>query len=256
LLEVEETILLSDVASNQKLIKIKPVEMIQKTLGNPVDMEEKSESLVQKIDRMQSELNDLIKKKQVLIDQTKQAIEEDKKKWEIEKKQWIESAKKEGYSAGFQQGSLEAQKQYEEKLNQANLIIDATTNDYHATIEKSDDVILQLAIQVSQKILNHTLREDPSSFIEVVKSAINEIKDQSVVTINLHPVNYEFIMQHKEELQRTLEADTKLSIYIDESLSEHACLIEHPFGQIDASIDTQLLKIREVLQDYVTEKSQ
>ncbi|WP_010649310.1 flagellar assembly protein FliH [Oceanobacillus massiliensis] len=241
---------------SQKLIKIRPVELLQKeTSEEPAaDMERDRDLILQKITDMQQELTELSQRKTALIDQTNQEISQAKQDWDTEKKQWIENAKQEGFTAGFQQGKNVGYDEYKEKLEQANLIIDATTNDYHATIEKSDEIILQLAIGVADKILDQQLTDDSNSFMGIVRRAIQEIKDQSVVTINLHPANYDLVMQHKEELRRSLGNDTKLSVYIDDKLEENACLIEHPFGKIDASIDTQLLKIQEALQDYLMEK--
>ncbi|MFC4023152.1 flagellar assembly protein FliH [Oceanobacillus longus] len=240
---------------NQKLIKIKPIELPRKDPEyEPIELEKNREVIQQRIESMKQELLELAQKKQQLIDQTNQMILQEKENWQEEKEQLIRDAKQEGYAAGFDKGKIDGHSEYRDKLQQANLIIDATTNDYHATIEKSDEAILQLAVSIAAKILNHQISATSSSFMEIVKRAIKEIKDQSVVTINLHPTNFDFVMQHKEELRRSLEKDTKLSIYIDERLAENACLIEHPFGQIDASVDTQLIKIQEALQDYLMEK--
>ncbi|MFB4475339.1 flagellar assembly protein FliH, partial [Oceanobacillus caeni] len=58
---------------------------------------------------------------------------------------------------------------------------------------------------------------------------------------------------HKQELTQLLENNLKLSIYVKEELDVNACIVEHPFGQIDASIDTQLSQIKQILQDVVQE---
>ncbi|WP_176330294.1 flagellar assembly protein FliH [Oceanobacillus rekensis] len=241
---------------NQKLIKIKPVELLRKAPDQEHEHIEKNQEVIQqqKVKAMQKEIEELSQKKQTLVEQTNQTITVEKENWQSEKKQWIEEAKLEGYTAGFKQGEIDGYAEYKSKLEQANHLIDAATNQYHTIIEKSDEAILQLAVNVAGKVLNQQIAEESSTFMGIVKGAIKEIKDQSVVTINLHPSTYDLVVQHREELVRLLEKETKLTIYIDENLAENACLIEHPFGQIDASVDTQLLKIREVLHDYLMEK--
>lgn len=254
-----ETISLSDSYGRenpkQKLIKIRPVEQLRKVpKSEPEHLEKKQEVIQQNVKAMQKKIEEITQKKQIIIEQTNQMIIEEKKNWQEEKNQWIEDAKQEGYAAGLKQGRIDGYEEYKAKLEQANHLIDAATNQYHSIIEKSDEAILQLAVNVAGKILNKQITEEASTFMEIVKGAIKEIKDQSVVTINLHPSNYDLVAQHREELVRLLEEDTILTIYIDETLRENACLIEHPFGQINASVDTQLIKIREVLQDYLMEK--
>ena len=90
----------------------------------------------------------------------------------------------------------------------------------------------------------------------VVALEIKEIKDQSVVSIYLHPANYEIVLEQKAELKKMLETDTKLSLYINDELAENSCVIKHPFGEIDASVDTQLEAIRNVLKDLTMEQEQ
>ena len=115
---------------------------------------------------------------------------------------------------------------------------------------------MELAVHVAEKILKVQLNDEPKSFLPIVLSAIETIKDQSMVSIYLHPNNYEEVIQQKDELIRSLDGDTKVSIYIDHKLKEHACVIEHPFGQIDASIDTQLQQLRKALLDVAMEDKQ
>ncbi|MBP2077656.1 flagellar assembly protein FliH [Oceanobacillus polygoni] len=242
---------------NQKLIKIKPIRSIQHAIeDDPVDTNNEIETVQHEIEQMQQELQHLAQQKEALLEQTNLAIEEAKKDWEETKQQLIDSAKQEGYQAGFLQGEHAGKAAYEEKLNQANLIIDATTIDYHATIEKSEETILQLALSIAEKIIGEEVSENPEAFLGIIRQAIQELKDQSTVTIYLHPSNYEYVIGQKDELMRILEDDSTLAIYLDEKLKENTCLIEHSFGQIDASVDTQLSKIREALQDYLMEKRQ
>lgn len=69
----------------------------------------------------------------------------------------------------------------------------------------------------------------------------------------MHPNNYKLVTQQKKELDLFVDRDIKVSVYINETLTENSCLIEHQFGQLDASIDTQLHEIRKVLQEINVE---
>lgn len=258
---MEETISLSDSENkqlfNQKLIKIKPIRSIQHTIEDePIDSNKELETIQDEIESMQQELLDLAQKKEVLLEQTKRAIEQEKNNWAETKHQLIESAKQEGYQTGFFQGEQAGKAAYEEKLNQANLIIDATMYDYNKTIENSEETILQLSLSIAEKIIGKEISKEPATFLGIIRQAIRELKDQSTVTIYLHPLNYSEVIEQKDELNRIMEDESTLSIYLDENLKKNTCLIEHAFGQIDASVDTQLSKIREALQDYLMEKKQ
>lgn len=233
-------------------IKLKTIEWKE----TPREQEESAslEEVSSLIDQAKQELAELEEKKHTMLVETQELIEQDKANWKMEKEAWIEEAKKQGFQAGFQAGEETSMSQYQHLLNQANDIVDLVNVDYQKTMEQTEDVIIEVAIHTAEKILDEKLKEDPEQFLYIVKAALKEISDQPVVSIYLHPVNYEFVLAQKAELKRILGNDTKLSLYIDEGLKEDSCIIEHPFGRIDASVDTQLGEVRNALKDLNLEQ--
>lgn len=135
-------------------------------------------------------------------------------------------------------------------------IIDSAKKDYHETLEKSEETIVELAIHISGKIIKQRFSDDRSTIIPIVKDAIKQIEDQSEIRIFLHPTQYENVMNQKNELLTIVGDETKLSILVKDELKEGACIVEHPFGRIDASVDIQLEQIRRILQDITQELSE
>lgn len=242
--------------SGKKLIGIRPVEAFRPkpSAGLQEDGALAEKSLKESIQELEQEIARLKDTKENLISDTKEQIQLEKEKWEEEKKLLKEQAEKEGYQAGFQAGKQEGLLEFQEKIELANSNIETAMADYHATVERSSESILDLAIHTAEKILAAKISEEPSSFKNIVAEALKEIKDRSALTIFLNPKNYSHVVQHREELERGLNEDTVLSILIDDNLAENSCLIDHPFGQIDAGVDTQLASIQEVLHNYLLEQ--
>lgn len=236
----------------QREIKIKPIELVRKQTAE-TDPEQESAVIEEKLAAAKQELELVMQETSKLKENAKASIEKEKESWINEKQRLVEEAKNEGYQAGFEQGKNESLHVYHETINNANRIVDLVKVDYQVTLEKTEEVIVQIAMHTAEKIINQQLQENPEQFVHIVKTALKEIKDQTVISIYLHPANYENVLQQKAELKRILEQETKLSLYIDEELKENSCIIEHPFGRIDASIDTQLEKIREALEELVME---
>lgn len=237
-----------------KVIKIKPITIDQPVKENPLTTER--DQLKVQIQQYQQELEKLKAVQATLLTNTRQQIEQEKAEWQQEKQHLMEQAQAEGYQAGFQAGQAEGLALYEDQIAQANAIIEKAKEDYFDTVQKSDETILELAIHVAEKILQQQLASEPKSFLPIVLEAIESIKDQSEVVIYLHPANYDAVIEQKDELVQSLDGDTKLSIFIDHKLAENQCIIEHPFGQIDASIDTQLHQLRKALQDAMMEEGE
>lgn len=240
----------------EKIIKIKPIEIIKKENSNTLLIEDEGIILERDLNIKRAELASLKHQKEIMLKKTIEDVKQEKEKWVNEKKILMEQAHEEGYQAGLAIGEKEGLDQYSELLVAANKITDAATIDYHETLEQSDEIIVSLAIHTAEKIIKKEIAQNSDSFLPIVRAAINDIKDQSIISIYLHPVNYEYVLQQKNELMNSVDGDTKISIYIDQKIAENSCLIEHPFGQIDASLDTQLQEIHNILQEVVMENKQ
>lgn len=255
--EVEVTTLLSRAMDLNKLpkreIKVKPIEVVKKQTSEKVSEAAASEAVLANLQQAKKELDQIEERKATMLAEVETEINEARINWEEEKVALMEAAEKAGYEAGFQSGKKESIEQYQTILAEANNIVDLINVDYQKTLEQTEDVITELAIHTAEKILDEKLNESPEKFLEIVRLALKEINDQSVVSIYLHPTNYEAVLAQKAELKRMLDKDTKLSLYMNEELPKNSCIIEHPFGQIDASIDTQLEAIRNALKELAME---
>ncbi|WP_161493863.1 flagellar assembly protein FliH [Virgibacillus necropolis] len=249
-----------DTSTNkQKQIKIRPMELFKKKESIQPTAETIDDELIAKQNKL-AELNrdlDHIKhQRETLLKNTLEKIEREKKDWEEEKRQLIKETKELGSKEGFASGKEESLNYYAELVTKTNDIVDSATKDYHAVLESSEDIILRLAIQSAEKIIQYKLEEKPETFVHIVKAAIKDIKEQSTISIYLHPDNYQFVLNQKEELSRLLDSDSKLSIYVKDDTKVNNCFIEHPFGRIDASIDTQLKQLRAILHEVNMENKQ
>lgn len=253
-----ETILLSRQSANnsqsmeEKVIKIKPITTLKDNTSFP------NETVIaqKRIEDVRTELKTLESQKNEILQKASEDIQKQKESWEVEKQKLEEEARQIGYEQGFLKGKQESTEKYHDLIEEANKITKAAQEDYFKTVEKSDESILTLAIHIANKILTKEIEDKPEKFMNLVNSAINEIKDQSIITIYLHPENYLSVINQKEELETAMNGESKLSIYMDPKLTANSCLIEHALGRVDASIDTQLEEIRKVLSDVTRENKE
>lgn len=247
------------VPQKKKIIGIKPLHSINEngTENNNIKTLDQEHIVLQsEIESLRSELTHLKEEKDRMLYEAVNEIKLEKENWATEKANLIEQANDEGYQAGFKEGESEGINQYSEILTKANQIMDATTADYHQTLEKSDGVIIEIAIYIAEKIIKDQISKESNLFENVIKAAIDEIKDQPIISIYVHPNDYEFVLSQKQELRNILDGDAKIAVYADYKMKENSCLIKHPFGQIDASVDTQLGQIRHALEEFLLENEQ
>src|SRR5690625_2306497 len=254
---VEVTILLSDIrSSNHKLIKIKPMELIREDanhLQEEVTSNVENTTIQTELQTAHETLQNLKEQQSRLIKETEAEIATERATGGTEKQTTVEEDKEEENEAEYANDKQESRNEEELLLEKTNEIIKAAKTDYHKTLEQSEGIILDIAIHTAEKILKQKLSQKPESFLPIVTEAIKEIKDQSDITIYLHPANYTFVLEQKDELAHVLDDEKDVSIYIDENVAEGNCLIAHAFGQVDASIDTQLQQVRKCLHELKME---
>lgn len=236
----------------EKVIKLKPIPQKNQTSLPSFSEKDELHIVEEEIARAKNELKRLEQKQQEKISQTEQAIQKEKNNWKVEKQKLIKEAKKYGYKEGFQKGETEALQQYEEKIFEANELIKRAQQDYQATVTQSKDSIIDLSLAIAEKIIHKQISIDPTTFQSIVEAALKTIECNDDIAIYVHPSQFDFIINQKEELRNYVNGQVNLQIYMDYHLTETSCIIEHPFGQVDASVDTQLQEIRSVLENIRT----
>lgn len=242
----------------KKTIALKKLNHDQGFVDNDKSEEEiLNEDIVQSIDeqlqkaRLEAdEIRDLANRE---WEQFQQRINTETQANQKRAEEMFKKAEESGYNEGFQKGLQEGQKQYEAFIQEARDIVAASKNDYYQRLEEAEPVIVRLAMKVAGKIISANLNNDSEHWLAVVKDVINEIREQDQVKLYIHPNWYEVTLSHKEELSLLLPNCEQLYIYPDVHLEENGCVIETPYGRIDASVDSQLLEVKQALLEKLKE---
>ena len=200
------------------------------------------------------------KQAEELLARARQEIDEMKSHASIEVTQEAERIKataaaegsKQGHAAGLQQGLTEAKTQMAEQLRQTaelcNAMIAAAEQDARRILSEAEPKIIEMVLAISRKIIYDELEERPAVVLELVRGALERVRDQNQLVIHVSPEDYEFILQSRHQLQAVVGAERTLTLTADTVLGKGGCLIETSFGTVEAGIDTQLESIRRVLQ--------
>ncbi|MBA2873993.1 flagellar assembly protein FliH [Anoxybacillus caldiproteolyticus] len=239
--------------SRKKLIEIKNYFLKQHDLSATVDMSEHTYAQMT-IEQAEREAQFIKQEAEHYYESVKQQLFQERENWNIEKQQLIDMAKEEGYKSGFAQGKEEALNHYRELIHEAQRVVEAANEQFYKQVEAADETILLIGLKVAERIIGEKFAENDVHFLSLVKRAIKEVRDQSEVKIYVHPLYYEMVVQQKDELRSIFNQEVDMFIYPDEQLEENGCMIETPFGRIDASVDTQLQKIKEKLLERLGEE--
>jgi flagellar assembly protein FliH len=235
--------------NDKKIIEIRDYFSPQKQrheTNNHIDAQIHAQAILQ---NAQAEAEALKREAQLYYETVQQQVLQQKENWNQEKHQLIEAARKEGYEIGIQQGREEGLAQYRQLVQQAKQIVESANNEFYRQIESANETIFLIGIKVAERIISERLNEQPEHFVSLVKRAIKEAREHAEVKVYVHPKYYQTIINQKDELRSAFNQEIDLFIYPDDELSESGCVIESPFGRIDASVDTQLQQIKEKLRE-------
>ncbi len=233
-----------------KVIGIKPLEVRQDFTEQ--DLLDQKAILEIQLEQAKQQLQQTREQADQLLADTKMTIKDKEKEWQEEKLKWIEEAKQHGHNEGFHEGKEDSLNEYQTLLDQASEIVQLAKKEKQTILAQSEPTILRLGIAAASKIIQHELVES-DAYIEITKKVLKEVLDQPSIRVFSNPRDYQTLQKYENELRLIIDAKADLLFYPDESLSEGACIIETPFGKIDASVDSQLETLRHALLDLAEE---
>jgi flagellar assembly protein FliH len=180
-------------------------------------------------------------------------IQQEKDNWVSEREQYIQEA----YNVGFQQGEEEGMKKgyqdYSHRLKEAGAIVESNKQQYYSYLENAEKVILSLSISSAEKIIGEKLKQDPDTFLPIVKRGLKEVRDLPEVQIHCHPSKHTLLTGNKEELEMIFPSNVQCFIYANDELKQEDCYIETNQGRIIVSIDSQLKELKQRLLEVLQE---
>jgi len=150
-----------------------------------------------------------------------------------------------------------AKEGYQEGLNAAESEIadlrDAIGNFLNAKQAVFDSIapdILEISLEIAKKIIKKEAVEDSSIILENIKDIMNGLsKEEKKITLKVNPAQCAMLKQEVPEIISSKGFEATVSIIPDETIMEGGCILTTANGVIDATIESQLSIISEVLKE-------
>ncbi len=150
-------------------------------------------------------------------------------------------ARKEGYQAGIDL----AQKDLEDLKSKFAEFFNYKEEVY----EKVSECILDIAVEISRKIINKNIEADREYILPIIKGVVEEInKTENKITLKVMPKDVEIVRDKVSEIFSGNYFEAKISVVPDSDVKDGGVIVETSNGLIDASIDTQLTIIEKALK--------
>lgn len=152
-----------------------------------------------------------------------------------------ERIRDEAYREGLERGRQEKREELRAAIENTNRAIQQIELENVQYMHLYEEELKNLAVDVASRILRKRITPDGHELTELVKAAINSVKDADWITVELSermPGLLSFLQSELKESRTNAEVVAK-------DLPEDACIVKTSDGNIDASVTTQLRNVRE-----------
>jgi flagellar assembly protein FliH len=104
-----------------------------------------------------------------------------------------------------------------------------------------------LALRLAEQIVAGAIEVAPERVVDVAGVALRRIRDRQHVTLVVNPADLELMSGAVSQLQSQLGGIEHLNVQSDRRVGRGGVLARTDEGEIDASVDTQLARAREIV---------
>lgn len=164
--------------------------------------------------------------------------------------QKLKAAGKESYEKGFSEGLKKGIEIESGKVQSALKSLAAAMGEFEKSkrefISVSEKELMNLVIAAAESIIHSEVTVNRDVVCSILNAAMRKILDRDGVRIKLNPEDYRYITGEKPEALDP-ECLRKSSLVEDGTVSRGGVIIETLFGEVDASIETQMQELRQAL---------
>ena len=123
--------------------------------------------------------------------------------------------------------------------------LEASWRNLHDTVEEE---VASLSFMIAQKVLRELVTEKREVIVTQVRTALTHLHESGLVRIRVHPSDLPLLEASRAALSQTPHGVLTLKFEIDPGISPGGCLVQAQSLLIDATLDTQLLRLGEALR--------
>ncbi len=250
--------------ASKKTIKLKPIKTfnqetsIQEPLSagelsgdndnNPVELEASREELehTQVTKKQETNVDTYTVMKRNINEEMNQYREMQIEAIQEELRQLRETAKQEGYDAGYEEGKAVFQDYSKNLFNSINELGKSKKED----LDKKRDFTIDLSLAIAEHIIGHQIQKDEAVFETLFMNAIDKITEKDYVAITINPEDKSLLDSLREKFEDKFKDIQRLDVHTDTSMVSGGCTIETNLGFIDATVTSKLAILKQAIDEF------
>jgi len=150
-----------------------------------------------------------------------------------------------GYAQGERAGVEAGNRRGDAMLRRLGETLDELASLRQTLLRQSERQLVQLALALAKRIVRREVAADDELFVALTRVALDRLGDARQATIRLHPDDHARLAGQGVEQW----AAAHVSVVADSAVSRGGCVVESPFGFVDATIDAQFQELAQAMLD-------
>jgi flagellar assembly protein FliH len=155
-----------------------------------------------------------------------------------------EASYQRGLSEGIRQGRELEKNETMQTLQAMSVIVKEMSVLKKRTLENVEAEIVQLSLAIAEKVIHLEATTNREVIRGVLKEAIKNITDRENMKIRVHPQDFHFMVEIKNDFLQSFDGIRNMSFVEDESIQRGGAIIETICGEVDARLDQQFNEIK------------
>jgi flagellar assembly protein FliH len=149
---------------------------------------------------------------------------------------------------GLREGREEALAALAPALEALNQAAEGVQSSQHERAERLEAHAVDLALFLAEKVIGGALTVQPDLVVEAVRGALRGIVERERVTVLVHPEDLEMVRESMDDVRASLGGIEHCEVQAERRVSRGGAVVRTPDGDVDARVETKLLRAREVVE--------
>jgi flagellar assembly protein FliH len=162
-------------------------------------------------------------------------------------------AYEEGLAAGHAAGMEEARASVESAIGALSQVQRDLLRARDERAEELERMAAELAVAIAEKVLAGTIAAKPEVVLDVIRGALRQLDERRSLTVLVNPADIEIVSAAIDELIAGAGGAASYELYAERRIGRGGAVVRTPEGELDASIDAQLERVREIVADELSQ---
>lgn len=170
--------------------------------------------------------------------------------WDAER----EALHAERYEEGVQSGIAQCEGEVKEAVGRLESLHQSLIDERTQILVESEVAVVDLAVALARRIIGIQVVANPKAFLQVVRSALAHMTEQSNLEIKVHPDDLAIAQRYVERWVAKVDADAVLKVRTSAHVARGGCMVEGREENVDARLEEQLKIMRAALRAAILDE--